>query len=69
VNVTPSAGGQRVPTLLRRLVVLCPVTNRTVDTGFELAAIPAASTGANWLVDCTECGQDHSWGIGDAFLD
>ncbi len=55
--------------LLRRLMVQCPVTGVGVDTGFELSAIPMVSQGPHQLMDCLECGQDHSWAIEDAFLD
>ena len=55
--------------LLRRLVITCPVTGLPTDTGFELSDLPAVVTRQQLLVDCLECGQDHSWHIGDAALD
>jgi hypothetical protein len=55
-------------TLLRRVMILCPLTGRSVDTGFELAT-PAIGPEPQLLVDCTECGQDHEWLVEDAFLE
>ena len=57
------------PRLLRRLVVICPATCRSADTGFELGAIPELSSGSHLLVDCLECGQDHQWNLDDVFVD
>jgi hypothetical protein len=57
------------PRLLRRLVVRCPVTGRTADTGFELAAIPEVSNATQLLVDCLECGQDHEWSLDDVSVE
>jgi len=45
------------------------VTGLATDTGFDLSAVPALGGGEHLLVDCLECGQDHSWQIDDAFLD
>jgi hypothetical protein len=59
----------KAPVLLRRLMVTCPVTRFSVDTGFELTAIPRLGRGAQLLVDCLECGQDHSWHLENAFLE
>ena len=54
--------------LLRRLMVLCPVTETPVDTGYELSE--AVSTRDRLrLVDCMECGQDHVWRVEEAFLE
>ncbi len=55
--------------LLRRLMVACPVNGGAVDTGFELFAVPSVGERSHRLMDCLECGQDHSWAIEDAFLD
>lgn len=69
----PSSSPHRPPpgprVLLRRLVIACPVTGLATDTGFDLSAVPALGGGEHLLVDCLECGQDHSWQIDDAFLD
>ncbi len=54
--------------LLRRLLVACPTTGGPVDTGFELFAVPSVGEGSHRLMECLECGQDHSWAIEDAFL-
>lgn len=59
----------RYRTLLRRLVVRCPVTERAADTGFDLSALPNISARRQVLVDCLECGQDHEWQVEDAFVD
>jgi hypothetical protein len=55
--------------LLRRLMVTCPVTGVSVDTGHELTAIPGIGPGPELLVDCIECGQDHAWRMEDAFFE
>ena len=55
--------------LLRRLMITCPVTGLATDTGFELSELPAVVSGPRILIDCLECGQDHSWRIDDAVLD
>jgi hypothetical protein len=55
--------------LLRRLVITCPITGLTTDTGIALSELPAVVTRAQLLVDCLECGQDHPWHIGDAMLE
>lgn len=55
--------------LLRRLMILCPVTGRTTDTGLELLSIPTASARPQMLVDCLECGQDHQWQIDEALVE
>lgn len=54
--------------LLRRLVIRCPVTGLASDTGFELTELPQL-TGEQALIDCLECGQDHTWRVEDAYLD
>lgn len=54
--------------LLRRLMIHCPHTGIPVDTGYEITAIPARGL-AHLLVDCIECGQDHTWHIEDAFVE
>jgi hypothetical protein len=56
------------PILLRRLMIICPCTGRGVDTGYELTDIPAVAL-PHIVVDCTECGQDHTWRIEDAFAE
>ena len=58
-------GKSRIP--WRRLMVTCPVTGWSVDTGYELSAISAMGRGPELLVDCIECGQDHWWRREDAF--
>ena len=55
--------------LARRLMIVCPITGRSADTGFELSGVPRVSARQQSLVDCLECGQDHQWRIDDAFLD
>ena len=52
--------------LLRRLVITCPVTGWPTDTGFALSELPAVVAGPQLLIDCLECGQDHSWRIDDS---
>lgn len=59
----------RYRTLLRRIMIPCPVTGRAADTGFELLALPKVASRRQMLVDCLECGQDHEWRIDDAVLD
>jgi hypothetical protein len=59
----------RAPALMRRLMVACPVTGLSVDTGTELNAIPMDGRRLELLVDCIECGQDHWWRMEDAFLE
>ena len=68
--LTSAAAGiaSRRRLLLRRLTIRCPVTGTPSDTGLELSSIPSVAT-RNLLVDCTECGQDHTWQVEDAFLD
>jgi hypothetical protein len=61
--------GAKAPVLLRRLMVSCPVTAVSVDTGYELTEIPRLGRGPQLLVDCLECGQDHSWHLENAFLE
>ena len=55
--------------LVRRLLIACPVTGSTTDTGFELSELPAVVAGPQLLIDCLECGQDHTWHVDDARLD
>jgi hypothetical protein len=45
-----------------------PLHRQRVDTGYELADIPAVAL-PHILVGCTECGQDHMWRIEDAFAE
>lgn len=59
----------RQPTLLRRLMITCPTTGLATDTGFELSDVPTVNRGQQWLVDCLECGQDHTWQLDEAFLE
>ena len=59
----------RARVLLRRLMIECPVTRLSVDTGDQLTAIPTMGRGPELLVDCIECGQDHNWRMDDAFLE
>jgi len=66
--IAHDAGG-RHRLLLRRLMVMCPVTGLPVDTGYELTSIPTLGRGPALLVDCVECGQDHHWLVEDAFLE
>jgi len=54
--------------VLDRLTIACPHTGAAVDTGYELTAIPELTV-QHLLVDCTECGQDHSWRIEDAVVE
>ena len=54
--------------LLRRLMIACPETGRPADTGFELSALPGIAGPRQVLVDCLECGQDHSWESSQATL-
>ena len=61
-------GGPPSPLLLRRLMIICPHTGVGVDTGYELTAIPAEALPLV-LVDCSECGEDHTWRIEDAFAE
>jgi hypothetical protein len=49
-------------------MIICPSTGRGVDTGYELTDIPAVAL-PHMLVACTECGQDHTWRIEDAFAE
>jgi hypothetical protein len=69
----PDLPGVRVegrrPTLLRRLMIRCPVLGVATDTGFELSSIPAIDRSEQLLVDCLACGQDHVWQMADAFLE
>lgn len=53
--------------LVRRLMIRCPMTGLSLDTGFELTALPRV-TGLQTLTDCLECGQDHAWVAEDAYL-
>jgi hypothetical protein len=50
-------------------MIRCPISGRATDTGFELTSIPAVGRSPQLLVDCLACGQDHSWEIGDAFIE
>ena len=65
------ARGERLghPVLLRRLMVRCPHTQVPVDTGYEVTAIPTIGRDAQMLIDCIECGQDHTWRIEEAFAE
>jgi uncharacterized Zn finger protein len=54
--------------LLRRIMIRCPETGLSTDTGFELTQLPQI-VGEQMLVDCLECGQDHRWTVDDARLD
>jgi hypothetical protein len=54
------------PTVPRRLMIVCPQTGAGVSTGYELIPIRAVTLPRR-LVGCTECGQDHTWRIKDAF--
>ena len=59
----------KTPVLSRRLMVACPVTGLSVDTGYEFTANPSVGRSPELLVDCIECGQDHWWRLEDAFLE
>jgi hypothetical protein len=61
--------GAKTRVLLRRLMATCPVTAVPVDTGYELTEIPRLGRRPQLLVDCLECGQDHSWHLENAFLE
>jgi hypothetical protein len=63
-DVRPRGSG-----LMPRLMVACPVTGLSVDTGVELNATPTIGRLPQQLVDCIECGQDHWWQMKDAFLE
>ena len=63
------AGSTSRRMLLRRLLIRCPVTGISADTGWELSAVPNLVPTNNLLVDCPECGQDHQWQVDDAFLE
>jgi hypothetical protein len=63
----PPAGASR-GVLLRRLSIRCPVTGSATDTGLQLTALPQL-IGEHVLIDCLECGQDHTWRVEDAFAD
>ncbi len=67
----PAAAATGLPgrALLRRLMIICPITGLATDTGFELYEIPRAARSPQTLIDCLECGQDHSWRIEDAVVD
>jgi hypothetical protein len=54
--------------LVRRLTILCPVTSRAADTGYEITGMPNVAGGTQVLVDCLECGQDHEWTADDTQL-
>jgi hypothetical protein len=54
--------------LRKRLVIMCPETRLSVDTGLDLSAIPNLR-GSQILFDCMECGQDHAWSIDEAHVD
>jgi hypothetical protein len=66
---TTTITGPERPRLLRRLMITCPVTGLATDTGFELPELPSVVRDVQVLIDCLECGQDHSWHIDDAMLD
>ena len=66
---TRPSRGPRARSLLRRLMIVCPITGRPADTGLELLGVPKASCRQQLLVDCLECGEDHEWRIEDTFLD
>lgn len=57
------------PMLLRRLMVRCPVTGISADTGLDLSSVPKLVSSEQLLVDCPECGQDHTWIADDAFVE
>jgi hypothetical protein len=63
------SSGPARPTLLRPLMITCPVTGFATDTGFEASDVPVLGTSRQVLVDCLECGQDHPWHIDDLVLD
>lgn len=60
---------RRGPRLVRRLLIRCPVTGTSADTGFELHAFAELRRRSQLLVDCLECGQDHEWTVDDAFVE
>lgn len=45
-------------------MIVCPETGIPADTGCEVTSIPHL-VGIQWLVDCLECGQDHTWQLED----
>jgi hypothetical protein len=55
--------------LSQRLMICCPHAALPVDTGHELNEIGGLAPQPQMLIDCIECGQDHSWTIEDAFLE
>ena len=54
-------------TLLRILMIVCPVTGVATPSGRELSALPDVGSASQMLIDCLECGQDHEWRVDDAF--
>jgi hypothetical protein len=61
------AGGNRL--LLRRLMIHCPESGVSTDTGFELSSVPTIGRARQFLAECMECGDDHAWQIDEAFLE
>jgi hypothetical protein len=57
------------PMMLRRVMIICPVTQSPSDTGFELTTLPELGFGRQLLIDCLECGQDHEWRVAEAILE
>lgn len=57
------------PMLLRRLMIRCPATGLSADTGLDLSSVPKLMAREQLLVDCPECGQDHSWIADEAYVE
>lgn len=55
--------------LLRRLMIRCPATGLSADTGLDVSSVPSIVSSEQLLIDCPECGQDHYWLADEAYLE
>lgn len=53
---------------MRQVMIRCPITGDLVPTGLEVSSLQKLDQPRYLLIDCLECGQDHSWEPSQATL-
>jgi len=53
---------------MRQVMIRCPNTEDLVPTGLEVTSLQKLDEPRYLLIDCLECGQDHSWESSQATL-
>ena len=53
---------------MRQVMIRCPFTGDLVPTGLEASSVEKLDQSQHLLIDCLECGQDHTWEPSEATL-